>query len=146
MTLYLHKEKGVNPRMTFCPRCHNEASEIILLGAREYYSYCPNCKLNTIGSKKCGKCNKTNSAKKIDEYERLPASEPCDECKKQIKEVKKGGIFFKCLDCNAIGAVKNNHPLAKKVREQMNIEPPEPVGIEFDKSTCPGCNKQNTTD
>jgi len=66
----------------------------------------------------------------------------CDACKEQIQIVKDGGVFFKCKDCGANGAIKKDAPLAKAVRKQMGIEAPEPCGVEFTKKDCPVCSVQ----
>ena len=45
--MYLDKEKGVNPVLTFCPRCGGDAPELILMGNKGYYQDCPNCGTRT---------------------------------------------------------------------------------------------------
>jgi len=142
MNLVLHKKDGVNPKTCYCGRCGGESSELMLIGNRDKKFTCGQCGVVSYGSVKCLKpdCNgNTGKKEKIGEYERLPSSEPCDNCQGQIDMVIAGGIFFKCLDCNTAGAIKPEHPLSINIRKQHKIEAPKPVGIEFTKNTCPVC-------
>ena len=143
MSLRLHKTKGLNPRLTYCPRCHGEGPEIILVGAHDGVYECTACGMMHIGKPKKGECAKCGStvvfSRKLGENERLPGS-LCKGCEEQIQVVRDGGIFFKCKDCGAIGAIKKNAELAKKVRERTGVEAPEPCGVEFNKGTCPVCS------
>lgn len=142
MSLLLHKEKGVNPHLTYCPRCGGESPEIVLLGAHDKIYKCTSCGMNHIGypkGKKCQKCgSRVEFDRNVEEGERLPGG-LCKGCEEQVEAVKAGGIFFKCKDCSAIGAIKADAPIAQSVREQMGIQPPDPCGIEFDKDSCPVC-------
>ena len=141
-SITLHKTKGVNPYLTFCPRCGGEASELILVGSRDSIFEC--CGITLIGGGPCPKCKSSLNAKfvrKLEDHERLPAREPCDKCKAELenfkKEVEAGGVFFFCEDCHCEGVIKASAPMAAEVRKTMNIEPPKPCGIKFDKNTCP---------
>jgi hypothetical protein len=73
--------------------------------------------------------------------EKIPGSR-CDECQKgreeQDAEVKAGGVFFRCKDCGANGALKAGTDYAKWVREQMKT-PTGTCGVEFTKANCPVC-------
>lgn len=85
----------------------------------------------------------------IEEHERIATNDLCNSCKKKKaateQEVAKGGVFFKCSNCGAEGAVKAEHPLAKAVRKQLDIAAPNPCGVEFDKGNCPVCTEQIET-
>jgi len=155
MSIRLHKEKGVNPKLTVCRRCGGKADELMLIGAMDYKDICRECgtvhyggafNLRT-GRKRCQNCDSVGFDREpIGEYEKIPASEPCSKCKEELAqhkvEVDKGGIYFKCKDCNRSGVVKADHPLAVDVRKHTKIEAPNPVGIEFDKGNCPVCRKE----
>jgi hypothetical protein len=143
-SITLDPKLGVNPHMTFCQRCGGDAQELMLLGDRKYKLTCSSCGTVNIGARprqRCGRCKEPlTDAKRelIGEYERLPAMEPCDACKEQIQEfaaiVKAGGIHVKCKQCSIKGVVRAEEGLAKYVREQMKIAPPDTCGMEF--QTC----------
>jgi len=146
--MILHKEKGVNPRMTFCPRCGGDGPDIALLGNRDSVITCPFCNAANYGafrSSDCGSCGQPLSngeSRKIEEHERIPGS-LCKTCEEEVenfkKEVEKGGIYWKCR-CSATGVVKGGTELAVKVREESGIAV-GPVGVEFEK--CPRCENLN---
>lgn len=150
MGLILHKEKGLNPHLTICPQCRGEANELILLGIHDKKYECMNCNQIHMGRPKKGECMRCGklSLKQIGElgeYEKLPATEPCDKCKAKNKAVEKavaeGGIHWKCKDCGSTGAFGVNHPLSAVLRKQTNIQAPDPVGVELNKvDGCPVCN------
>ena len=157
-SLRLDKEKGVNPRLTFCAQCGEDAEELILLGSQKHKYTCPDCNAVHFGrpdtdpSKKnlrcCQKCGfgfGSNWAKdEIEEWEKLPASQPCKKCRDIAEEVndvvKEGGVFWRCKSCGSNGAIRAESDFAKLVREKMEILAPEPVGVEFDKEDCPVCS------
>jgi len=138
----LSKKHGVNPKMTYCPNCKEDANELILVGAHDSIYYCHHCKINLIGSSKCPRCNSYGEfQRKIGEYEKLPASQPCDKCKEVLKEqdriVAEGGILFMCTKCGSRGAIRKNNPICQDVRKQLGVEPPKKCGVEFNE--CPAC-------
>ena len=144
--LPLHKEKGVNPRLTVCPRCGGDGSELILVGALDRVSVCKSCGLKHYGHMGCS-CQTCGGSLVFDhclkEGEKLPGS-LCESCEKEVKTfqavVAAGGIYFRCKDCKANGVIKPDHEISKAVRAQSKIEPPNPVGIEFDREhSCPSC-------
>ena len=152
MSITLHKTRGVNPKMTFCPRCGGEANELMLIGNREAKMTCQHCGTVNFGARgadRCGGCGKHGGLRKtgeIGEHERLPASQMCDACQKDVDmqkaEVEKGGVYWKCDKCKHSGVIKAHHQLAKDVRASAKIEPPNPVGIDFTSeadSSCPVC-------
>lgn len=135
--------------MTVCPRCGQNGDEIVLLGIhnRMYECAASSCKARTIGRKEktcpgCGCEVDRVFVREIREHERVSGS-VCGACQKELKEhqevVEAGGIVFRCKDCGAKGVIKESAPLAKKVREQLKVDPPKPCGVEFDKATCPAC-------
>jgi len=147
-SISLHKTKGVNPRLTFCPNCGGEGPDIVLLGSRERKVTCDKCGCVNYGSSRAGKCGRCEQplfdgkVEKIDEYERLPGS-LCAECERVLEEQKRvvaeGGVLFKCKKCGSEGAIKANASLAKEVRKQLGIEPPKPCGVELE--SCPACEE-----
>jgi len=146
----LHPEKALNPFMTVCPQCGGEANELLLVGAHDTVYRCVDCDMRHIGRPKKGICQKCGSTvtkeRKLEEHERLPASQPCEKCQKlndaASKIVAEGGILWKCVTCGSAGAIKADHPLSRDVRKQMGIEPPKPCGIELNEKTCPLCTGQ----
>jgi hypothetical protein len=147
----LDPEKGVNPFLTYCPRCKNEGPELMLIGRRQYYETCVECGIASIGGRprggKCPKCERNNGWVRhaIKDGERLPSSDVCDNCKEQIEQVKQGGVFFECEDCSAIGAVKADAPFAAMVRQAHKLTEPgddgvyPACGVQFTKEECPAC-------
>lgn len=143
--LTLHKEKGVNPRMTTCRQCGKDVG-LVLLGVQDFCTTCPRCDVKLIGGGKCPHCNEYGTDRKpIGEHEKIPI-EICNDCKKKNEEcdevVKSGGIYWRCVDCGSAGALKACSELAQAVREKLNILAPDPCGIEFSKEcNCPVCGK-----
>ena len=150
-SIELDPEKGVNPFLTYCPRCKNEGPELMLVGRRQYYEKCVECGMIALGGRpsrgKCPKCERNNgwSRHPIEDGERLPSSSVCNGCEEQIKQVNEGGVFFECEDCNCIGAVKAGVGFAAQVREAHGLTEPdddgvyEPCGVKFNKEDCPAC-------
>lgn len=130
-SIELDPEKGVNPFLTYCPRCHNEGPELMLVGRRQYYDKCIKCKLVALGGKprngKCPTCEVNNgwTRHKIADGDRLPSSDVCDNCKEQIEQVRNGGVFIACEDCDIIGAVKAGVPFAMEVRKAHGLDVPK---------------------
>lgn len=154
--LKLHPEKGVNPRLMSCTACGKEYG-VVLLGAHDGTCKCQDCGKRTIGSHtKCAACGSRNvkDAGTLDEFSPV-AGGLCLECEELAKKeheeqaavVAAGGIYFRCTDCGARGAIKSTSPICKLVREHTKIAAPTPVGIEFTKVDCPECspNKEEET-
>lgn len=141
-SINLSKEKGLNPRLTYCTRCGGDAGEIVLLGDREYKIKCSNCDCWNFGAKfsdTCGKCKQTlrgGSRERIEDDEKLPSSNLCDECVKEIQKYKnivtEGGVYFRCKQCGSEGVIKGESEYAKHAREYAKIFPPDPMGIEME--------------
>ncbi len=147
----LHPEKGVNPHMTVCPGCGKEGDEIILVGANNCVLECQACNKKQLGKKRARKCltcgaQELHFVREMDDTERLPSL--CEECadmeKKAADAVKEGGVFWKCKDCGAGGAIMAESELAQNVRKELDMEPPKPCGIELSKANCPACGEQET--
>ena len=146
MSIRLHKEKFLNPHLTFCPRCGGDGPDLLLLGAVDKVYRCLKCGMLHIGYPKgkiCQKCSgDVEFERKLDDHERLPGNW-CDACEKEAKEheeiVDAGGIYFKCADCKVEGVLKPSE-YTELVRKQIGVEAPKPCGIEYTKGDCPVCS------
>lgn len=151
----LHPKLGVNPVLTYCPRCGGDAPELVLAGDAWVYE-CSDCKQKMVGEhpENCPKCK--TKMQYVRSYEpefgeRLPASQPCDKCLEEIKLhkqiVAEGGVYWKCADCKAEGVIKPNE-FTEKVREKLHMEAvpgveAAPCGVEFTKADgCPACGQE----
>jgi len=145
--ILLSEKFGINPTLTYCPRCGGEGQELLLLGrATEYECGC--CHGKIIGTKPKGDCPHCGATgifyTRIGEFDgshrRLPGTEPCDKCKKELEELKeeiaKGGVPWKCDICKSEGVIKSESNFAKNFRK----EHPK-AGIILDKDNCPVCSK-----
>lgn len=138
-TIQLHPTKGVNPKLTFCPSCGQDANELVLVGKQDYKWTCNHCSQMHIGyfpkCQKCGSCDR-GSRIEITEHERLPASQPCDECQEFNKVAneafKSGGIIIRCKVCGGQAVIKGTTDMAIRTREHSGIFAPNPVGLELD--------------
>lgn len=145
MGLLLSHKHGVNPHLTFCPRCHKDGQELILTGSAHHYQ-CASCGMGHIGRPTKGQCVKCygfslEDKGEIDSYERLPG-DLCQACKTERKqfaeEIKRGGVPIRCKDCGMEGVIKAHHPLAQEVRKTKGE-----VGLEYTKATgCPKCGQE----
>lgn len=133
----LHKTNGLNPRMTYCPRCGGEGQSLILLGVHEYKGKCATHGVVYGARLSCpakGCMQGLSDSRMIGEHERLPDSEPCNTCRDEITQhadiVAAGGVYFKCDECHKTGVIKKS-PLADIVREHSNNPTPAPCGIQF---------------
>lgn len=146
--ILLHPEKGINPFMTYCPRCGGEGRDLILIGARDSVITCPHCGINAIGfspNQRCPSCKEKLAGgkhRKLEDHEKLPGGlcQKCEDLEKAAnEEVKKGGVYVKCK-CGMQGAIKADHALAKHTRDRLNLHSGEPCGVEIE--TCPQCEKR----
>jgi len=91
---------------------------------------------------RCGRAS-WGAKTELDDYEKIPASEPCDKCKAELENldaiVKAGGLYWKC-PLGHHGAIKANE-FTEAVREQIGVPAPEPAGVEFDVD-CPQCHPE----
>ena len=88
-----HNTKGVNPKLTYCPRCGDDAEELMLLGALDGKYECNTCNEEIAQHKavvdaggiywKCEDCNNNGVIKKNDysdavrEHMKIKAPDPC---------------------------------------------------------------------
>lgn len=151
-SIRLHKEKGVNAHMTFCPRCGGESNGLVLMGAADHKGTCPDhgtvygifpgtryCPAEEKQGVKCGK--QLHDVKVVGDYERAPGPlcEGCENTLKIQKEtIEAGGIAFRCLSCGAEGAIQLSENTAEFI--QM-IRAKGALGIEFEEN-CPNCHKK----
>jgi hypothetical protein len=60
--------------------------------------------------------------------------------------IEKGGIYWECGDCGAVGVIPAGHPLAKTVREKLGpayqSSPFKQCGIKFSSKNCPICKME----
>jgi len=146
--ILLSEKFGVNPCLTICSRCGGETNEILLLGKANKYE-CKKCHKYIIGTrpKKCPFCEDssygfTNHGEFEGTYsQRLPASELCDKCKKELREFKeeiaKGGVPWKCDICKSEGVIKSESNFARNFRKEHSK-----AGIILDKDNCPVCSRE----
>lgn len=147
MSIPIHKDRGIDPHLTYCQRCGGEADELtlgVLMKAE-----LPNGQWVYANRGKTEKLRRELEQKKIipfqtylqwqeitDTRERVPASEPCKKCRDELdmmeEIVKRGGCYFKCAECGQEGVLRETSTIAKQVRKLAGIEPPEPVGFEFE--------------
>ena len=142
----LHKTKGVNAHMTVCPRCGKDGDSIVLLGAEDKKYLCSECDAVNYGLSKGKSCNRCGSTYVsylgiVEDYEKVPAL--CKACEDELetfhKEIKQGGVFFRCTKCGAEGVIKGDSDLAIATRLHTGIKAPKPVGIEL--NDCPNCDE-----
>lgn len=146
----LHPTRGVNTHLTMCSRCGCDMDELILLGANEHIMKCDRCGVRSIGGRPkgdvCPECEQRTTWHRdgtVGEHDRLPASQLCEACKLELDNMRAivtaGGIYWRCSDCGANGAISPEAGMSSAVRRQMGIEPPDPCGVEFSRDDCPAC-------
>lgn len=143
--IILSKKFGVNPTLTYCPRCGGESQEILLVGNAQEYQ-CTSCKKSIIGKKpkECPFCGSVLIIK-IGPFDgtrtKLPATDVCDKCKENLAELKseieKGGVPWRCSDCKAEGVIKHDTDIAIEFKKLH----PEMAALTLSKKTCPACNE-----
>lgn len=147
-SIRLHKEKGLNPHMTVCPRCGGDSPTLLLLGATNQLYRCKSCDVLHVGRPKLGKCKcgsySVEFERELGDYERLPG-DVCDKCQKELKEhkelVEAGGLFWRCKTCGSEGVIRAESEYAQEIRKRANKPAPEMLGIDFTPEECPVCNK-----
>ena len=77
-SIRLHSKHGVAPALTFCRICGKDANEIALLGSR-----CDNV-MRQLHEATDGAHGDKNGYQEYG-HNRIPAQEPCDECKGHLK-------------------------------------------------------------
>ena len=147
-SIRLHPTLGVNPHMACCPRCGRDNGELVLIGAATGIWMCGGCNHKIYGGSECPNCRsraQTYQIGRVGERDKIPTS-LCKECEDEVKLhrqiVAEGGVYFKCKQCSATGVVKAGTALAKMVREDTKIAPPDPVGCEFESCEQHGVSKE----
>jgi hypothetical protein len=148
----VHPERGLDPHLSFCPRCGGETNAIAIGHIKKaelpngQLVYAQKGKQSNI-MKQLREQNMIGWNERLDwrdlgENERIPDSEVCEKCKTEIEEwadlVKAGGAYMKCSACGCNGVIKPGTELAEAVRKSTGIEPPDPVGVEFDNCSAHG--------
>jgi len=87
-SIKLSKKHGLAPALTFCRICGKETNELALLGASAD-------KVMKEVSAATGGAEGSPDGYREYGYNRIPASEPCDECKKYLNE---GGLILVAKD------------------------------------------------
>ncbi len=99
MSIRLHKELGVNPRLieTQCRVCGETSSDsLVLLGAANVVDTCPACHANVYGGVsaqgKCPRCGEQRpdgvgwNRRQLEEHEKITQAGICDTCKDYMKQ------------------------------------------------------------
>lgn len=151
MSIRLHPEKGVNPRVIVCVNC-GKSTGVAIMGAHDKVWKCLSCGMQHIGGKPeegkcpCGADNFENKGP-LPDGAQIPC-DLCDDCAAKetacVEEVKKGGVYWRCTDCHSHGAIKADVTTAKQVREVHGIAAPEPCGVEVTKDDCPICGESSS--
>jgi hypothetical protein len=144
-SIQLHPTLGVNPRLEVCCRCGKDTG-VVLLGRQDNKFTCEHCHTVSYGSSHCLKVREhKGTVAKIGEYEKIPGA-LCPECEAEKLEharlVAEGGVYWSCADCGAGGVILPHAALAQEVRAKQNVRPPEPLGVRFNKTTCPRCGPE----
>ena len=144
----LSKEHGINAALAKCAMCGKETGEIALLG-KTYEWICKACGSGMISLKRpheCSQCGASDfkNAGEFDGWRGVSLGSVCDECKEILKkceeEVEKGGVYFKCHDCESFGVFDHNSPIAIDFLKEHGPG----AGIELTKDVCPHCREQRT--
>lgn len=141
----LHKEKGLNPRMTFCPGCGSHTDEIMLVGERNFVETCLSCGASHYGGADDNSCKRCGNIgfdrRELQDSERVPGFELCRDCKEKREEIEKaigeGAVFFMCGKCGNEGLVNGDSAFAIAVRKEAK-QPTGPIGVKV--PVCPNCS------
>lgn len=160
----LHPTRGLNPSMTKCGYCGEPNGELVMLGYSGRYR-CLHCGVlfyayATSSKKRCPRCNEENAKcvekpSDVDGTTAVVIGGPCGKCEAQLEkervefeaEIERGGIPFKCVNCDTRGIVKhdaeNIHDLHESIRlyyEKRGEPIPKKAGITIRE--CPQCRKE----
>lgn len=151
MNVPLHPSKGINERMLSCGRCGADTDDKVLLGANEYKGKCPKCGtlcigISNVGWAECPICKEFQTFKEIEiirDDEKIKGQVLCPLCQQALNTmremVEKGGVYYRCTDCGASGAIKASHLISIQVRAKLQKPAPIPCAVNFNKTTCPHC-------
>ncbi len=147
MSLILHKDKGVNPHLTTCPRCGSAGDEIVLLGAHDKKVTCQDCGQLHYGETKrslkhtCKNCGESALVEEaIGDNEKLCGG-LCTKCEEELESfqqiVADGGLHFRCKECGRQGVItacKKTQDIRERGLEMGLIKTIDAeMGIEFEK-------------
>lgn len=152
-SITLHRELGVNPRLTFCPRCGGDGRDLMLLGNKNYKDVCRSSMCGMVhygGTKRpgcCDECSCSTDRIELEPNEKLPGG-LCKSCEEEIAsyeaEFAKGGVAFQCSNCNTSGMIKGDTDFARDVRKhhgaEFTTEPYKKCGVRI--PSCPNCRKE----
>lgn len=142
MQVPIDNKRGLDPHMTFCPRCGNESDKITigvimegtLQDGRKVYANRGQTSKTVKQLKKQGINQHITWEEITDPYKKIPATQPCEKCLAEISEHKKivsdGGVYWRCIQCNLHGVIKAGE-FARAVRETHKLTNNEPCGVEF---------------
>lgn len=149
-TIPLHKDRGLDPHMTFCRRCGEVAEELTVGELRKaeingQWVYANRGRTHeakmALIKQKLLNYGDTLHWQEVMEGERVPAQAFCNKCEEELEQWKMfvgaGGLYFKCKECGATGVIKytdTSKAMCDEVREKLGVPAPEPAGVEFD--TC----------
>ena len=140
----LHPTRGLDPHLTFCPRCGKEGSNLAIGRIQVAHTHGEPDEIITCWSYGTGAQVKAAldaagiynyDTREAREGERLPDIEPCDACQTEITRhrdlVAAGGVHFRCTQCNRHGVIKGDSDFAQEVRAAHKLPAPDPMGVEF---------------
>lgn len=142
MSIPLHKTRGLDPHLMFCPRCGGDTNGLTightivgtLDDGRELY-YMAGHRRKALEANGLDRYTHMEP-RELKEGEKVPASNVCDKCETEIKNhriiVTAGGVYWRCTECKQEGVIKKS-TFADNIREAGGIEAPDPVGCEFEK-------------
>lgn len=145
-SIRLSKKYGINPAMTICPICGEDANEIALAGDASMY-VCLGCGRKEVAPRPpavclgCGKRHEWKNTGKFDgSFQRLLASQPCEKCQAaqevERAEIAARGVLVKCEKCGMKGVLMHTHPMAIELRKKF---PDGTTGILIGEENCPVC-------
>lgn len=153
-SIVLHPKLGVNPRLTFCPKCGGDSNSLVMLGIKNYVDTCPQCDAKLYGGAdrmhdgdlsnnwRCGRCGHRDSSsafssnrRELGEHEKVPG-DLCKNCKEFYSTLHKAahennGCGVVCERCGSRFVVHGGSPFVKKMRDDnaMPIGKPFIVGV-----------------
>lgn len=138
----LDKERGIDPHLCKCINCGGDSNSLTVgvirkgedeNGVIHYANRGQTDKHNAMLRNK-GLSEVLQWETVTDTTERIPMG-LCTKCEEQEKlfkeELEKGGIFFRCKQCEKHGMIIGSHQLSIDIREHSGIKAPDPVGTEF---------------
>lgn len=151
----LSKKHGLNPSMEVCARCGQETNAIVLLGATSKYR-CSKCKGFFYGSRQkylkggCPLCGYHHGYPELvgnqaEAPRHITTGNLCDPCKKEeaefTREVKAGGIRWRCDQCHNSGVIKADSLYVQHLRKEKSEVDWDHVGINMPPDDCPVCRQ-----